>query len=127
MRDARGRFTRGNMAAAAGGLARAAKLSARRRREIAAAGRAAQVEKWFLGDDQGQRRYMAQLGAWVYDQQAGAGAPGSALQAVATHPGTISEFCARRWQPALLTGPHLDVDFYAFGGSGITPVSTVTL
>lgn len=107
-RDRRGRFTRGNQAARAGGLARAAALDAGRRQEIARTARRAMVDRHFHGDDAAQRRYFGELGAYVYDQAAGAGRPGSPLRPIARHPGPISGWIIRH-----ATRPALDVDFYA--------------
>lgn len=107
-RDTRGRFARGNQAARAGGLARAAALDADRRAEIARRARAAMVDRHFHGDDTAQRRYFAELGAWSYDQAAGAGRPGSPLRPIASHPGPIQDWIAR-----YITRPLFDVDFYA--------------
>lgn len=111
MRDARGRFAPGNDLASAGGRARAAKLSRRRRRQIARMGYRAMVEKHFLGDFHAQHRYLGELGAYAYDVQAGAHLPGSPLRPIARHPGTISEWLCRYWQLELFAGVHLDVNF----------------
>jgi len=107
-RDRRGRFARGNRAARAGGLARAAALDAGRRQEIARTARRAMVDRHFHGDDDLQRRFFAELGAYVYDQAAGAGRPGSPLRPIARHPGPIQDWIARFY-----TRPLFDVDFYA--------------
>ncbi len=110
-RDARGRFTRGNAMAGAGGRARAAKLSPRRRRQIARKARAALVRKHFHGDDRAQRHYLAALGAYAYEVQAGAFVSGSPLRPHAWHPGPIQDWLAHYWTPDLFTGDHIDVDF----------------
>lgn len=68
------------------------------------------VAKHFAGDDQAQRAYIAALGAYAYDVQAGAYA-GGPLRPIAAHPGSISQFLERHWQPSLLAGAHRDVDF----------------
>lgn len=107
----RGQFQPGNTFASLGGQARAAKLSSRRRRAIARKARRALVAKRFHGDDQAQRRYIAALGAYAYEVQAGAYDAGSPLRPNAAHPGTISEFLERHWQPSLLVGAHVDIDF----------------
>ncbi|MGL4559851.1 MAG: hypothetical protein ACRCV5_20330 [Afipia sp.] len=110
-RDDRGRFVTGNTIASAGGRARAAALSPRRRQAIARKGRRAMVARHFAGDDRAQRRYIAALGAYVYDQMAGAGRPGSPLRSIARHPGTIQEWRSRYYQLNLYYGTHLDVEF----------------
>lgn len=106
-RDSRGRFRRGNEIASAGGFARAAALDPDRRTEIARAARAAMVRRHFHGRDDLQRAYFAQLGAFVYDQAAGAGRPGSPLRPIASHPGAIQDWIARQMTGYLF----LDVDF----------------
>ena len=112
-RDSRGRFQRGNQIAAIGGHARAAKLSKRKRRAIARKGYRAMVAKHFAGDVRAQRRYFADLGRYAYEVQAGAFLPGSPLRPNAQHPGPIQDWLSRYWQPDLLHGPHLDVQFMA--------------
>lgn len=110
-RDSRGRFAPGNSAASAGGRARAAKLSQRRRRAIARKGYRAMVARHFAGDYRAQRHYISALGAYNYEVMAGAYEPGNPLRPNARHPGPIQEFLARYWQQSLLDGPHLDVPF----------------
>lgn len=110
-RDARGRFAIGNQIASAGGRARAATLSKRRRRAIARRGYRAMVARHFAGDERAQRHYLAALGAYNYEVMAGAYLPGSPLRPNAQHPGPIQEFLSRYWQPSLLAGDHLDIQF----------------
>jgi hypothetical protein len=111
-RDSRGRFQRGNQIAAVGGHARAAKLSKRKRRAIARKGYRAMVAKHFSGDTRAQRLYLADLGRYAYEVQAGSYQPGSPLRTSAQHPGPIQEWLSRYWQPGLLAGAHLDVEFF---------------
>lgn len=110
-RDARGRFAPGNTIASAGGHARARKLTRRRRRAIARKGWRMLVKRRFDGDANCQKHYLAALGAYAYEVQAGAYDPRSPLRPNATHPGTIQEFRARFYQLDLLRGPHRDIDF----------------
>ena len=111
MRDARGRFTTGNTIASVGGRARAAALSPRRRKAIARKARRAMVRKHFAGDDQAQRKYLAELGRYVYEVQAGTFQPGSPLRTNTRHPGSIQEWRSRYYQLGLFAGQHLDVEF----------------
>lgn len=111
-RDTRGRFAPGNSAASAGGRARAVKLSQRRRRAIARKGYRAMVAKHFAGDFRAQRMYLAELGRYVYEVQAGSFLPGSPLRTNCQHPGPIQEWLSKYWQPSLLVGDHLDIVFY---------------
>lgn len=97
-RDNKGRFTKGNAYAAAGGRARAAKLTKRRRKAIARKARRAMVRKHFGGDDRAQRAYFAALGLRV--------------RLAATHPGPIQDWRAAYYTDNLFTGAHRDVDFY---------------
>ena len=110
-RDKRGRFATGNTIARAGGHARAQALTRRRRRAIARKGWRALVRKHFDGDANCQRRYLAALGAYAYEVQAGAYDPRSPLRPNARHPGSIQEFRTQFYQLGLLHGPHRDVDF----------------
>ena len=107
MRDARGRFTTGNTAASAGGRARAAKLSARRRRQIARQGYRAMVAKCFHGDERAQRAYFAALGLWNSERVF----EGTPVPVRASYPGKPNEFLTRYWQLELFRGLHLDVEF----------------
>ena len=106
-RDALGRFTSGNDLAAAGGKARAAKLSRRRRRKaIARKGYRAMVRKHFLGDYQAQRAYWAALGVWN-SEKVFIGTP------VPVRPATLASrktSLPRYWQLQLMNGAHLDVE-----------------
>lgn len=111
-RDSRGRFTPGNSAASVGGHARAATLTPRKRRAIARKGYRAMVARHFSGDARAQRTYLAQLGRYAYEVQAGSFLPGSPLRTNCQHPGPIQEWLSRYWQPSLLVGDHLDIDFY---------------
>jgi hypothetical protein len=110
-RDSRGRFLPGNTASRAGGRARAAALSRRRRRAIARRGYRAMVRRHFGGDHQAQRRYLAQLGVYNYEVQAGAFRPGSPLRTTARHPGAIQDWRAAYYTQNLYTGDHIDVEF----------------
>jgi hypothetical protein len=110
-RDARGRFAAGNTIAAAGGLARAQKLSKRRRKAIARKGYRIMVARHFGGDQQCQRSYLAELGRYAYESMAGTYTPGSPLRTPTRHPGTIQEFRARFYQLDLMWGSHRDVEF----------------
>jgi len=94
-RDARGRFMAGNQFARAGGQARAAKLSPRRRKTIARKARRAMVRKHFAGDDRAQRKYFA----------------GTPVPVRAAHPGPIQEWRSRYYQLDLLNDLHRDVEF----------------
>ena len=67
-RDARGRFTTGNLLASSGGLARAAALTPERRSAIARAGWLALVDRRFAGDAQRAAAWLGALGAWAADQ-----------------------------------------------------------
>lgn len=107
MRDARGRFTKGNVAASAGGRARAAKLSRRRRRQIARQGYAAMVARHFDGDERAQRKYFAALGLWNSERVF----EGTPVPVRASHPGPIQEWRARFYQLGLFAGLHLDIQF----------------
>ncbi len=107
MRDARGRFTPGNTAASAGGRARAAKLSRRRRRAIARQGYRAMVARHFDGDERAQRKYFAALGLWNSERVF----EGTPVPVRASHPGPIQEWRARFYQLGLFAGLHLDVVF----------------
>lgn len=70
------------------------------------------VAKHFGGDDRAQRTYLAELGRYAYEVQAGSFLQGSPLRTSVRHPGPIQEWLSRYWQPSLLVGDHLDVDFY---------------
>ena len=107
MRDERGRFTTGNAAASAGGRARAAKLSARRRRAIARQGYRAMVARHFGGDERAQRAYFAALGLWNSERVF----EGTSVPVRASYPGKPSEFLTKYWQLELFRGEHLDVYF----------------
>lgn len=87
--DPRGRFTQNNRAAERGGQARAAKLPAARRREIARLGWQALVEQRFAGDAQRAGEYIGQLGAWAAERSAYAGSP--LYQPAWEHPGPLPE------------------------------------
>lgn len=105
--DSKGRFMPGNSLAAAGGKARAAKLSKRRRRAIARKGYRTMVRKHFLGDYQAQRAYWAALGVWNSEKVF----VGTPVPVRATDPGKPQDFLSRYWQLQLLQGAHLDVEF----------------
>ena len=112
-RDNRGRFTKGNTFAAAGGRARADKLTRRRRRAIARKARRAMVRKHFGGDDRAQRRYFAALGLHNYEAMAAVtGGLGLAVRRLAAHPGPIQDWRARYYTQDLYSGEHRDVEFY---------------
>lgn len=107
-----GRFAPGNTIASHGGHARAAKLSKRRRRQIAKKARRALVEKHFAGDDRAQKEYLAELGRWAYEQQAAVDVGlGASVRLATRHPGTIQEFRARFYQMSLFTPLNAEVDF----------------
>lgn len=112
MRDAKGRFLPGNPEAAAGGRARAAKLSRRRRRAIARKGYRVMVKRHFLGDYRAQKKYFAALGRWNYEQMAAVtGGLGLSVRRATTHPGKPTDFLAHYWQLDLYRGDHIDVQF----------------
>ncbi len=112
MRDAKGRFLPGNAEAAAGGRARAAKLSRRRRRAIARKGYRVMVKRHFLGDYRAQKKYFAALGRWNYEQMAAVtGGLGLSVRRATTHPGKPTDFLAHYWQLDLYRGDHIDVQF----------------
>ena len=108
MRDAKGRFLPGNTEAVAGGRARAAKLSRRRRRAIARKAYRAMVEKVFLGDYRAQRAYFGALGLWNSEKPF----LGTPIPVRATDPGKPTDFLAHYWQLDLLRGEHIDVNFW---------------
>lgn len=68
--DDRGRFTRGNREASAGGRARAARLPPARRREIARAGWHALVVLRFNGDPAAAGAWLGKLGAFSAERAA---------------------------------------------------------
>jgi hypothetical protein len=109
-RDSRGRFAQGNTIASAGGHARAAKLSKRKRRAIATKARRAMVDRSFHGDDAAQRRYLAQLGRYAYELMAGSYRPGSPLRTSARHPGPIQDWLAVYWTPSLFDRLNQDLE-----------------
>lgn len=102
MRDARGRFTTGNTAASAGGRARAAKLSRRRRRQIARQGYRAMVARHFDGDERAQRAYFAALGLWNSERVF----EGTPVPVRASHPGPIQQWRATFYQLNLFDLSH---------------------
>jgi hypothetical protein len=69
-RDANGRFLPGNEIASAGGKARAEKLPAWRRREIARKGFQAMVDQHFNGDRGKATRWLAATGLHTLDEAA---------------------------------------------------------
>ncbi len=87
-RDKRGRFVRGNTLARAGGQARAAKLTPRRRKAIARLARRRMVERHFGGDD---RR--------------------SPLRTAVRHPGPIQDWRAKKLTFSLFDAINQDVVF----------------
>jgi len=95
----RTRFEQGNAYAAAGGRARAAKLTPERRREIARAGWLGRVRRQFGGDEDAARAYVADLGRWAGDPY-----DGDPVPRVYQHPGDAGEYRARRYQLALWGG-----------------------
>lgn len=102
-RDARGRFLPGNQTASLGGRRRAQQLPAAQRQAIATQGRAAMVRRHFLGRDDLQRRYFAQLGVYQYDLAAGAYAPHSPLRPISCDPGPIPDWLAAQFTLELWT------------------------
>lgn len=110
-RKTNGRFAKGNTISRRGGHARARALSPRRRRQIAKQGWAGLVAKRFGGDERAAKAWWGALGAYHYDQQlAGLG---WYLRGVFPHPGTPTEFRAKRYQASLFDGLVREVDFYA--------------
>lgn len=107
-RDARGRFAAGNHAASAGGRARAAKLSKRRRRAIARKGYRAMVARHFGGDSQAQKKFFGELGIYNSERVF----EGTPIRVLARHPGPIQDWRARYYTDNLFAGAHRDVDFY---------------
>lgn len=111
VRNSKGQFTKGNPYAQRGGHARAAKLSPRRRRQIAKQGWASLVQRRFAGDERAAKAWVGAVGAYHYDQRIldiyGA------IRPAFPHPGDPNEFRAQRYQLGLLVGAHLDVNFYA--------------
>lgn len=105
-RDRRGRFTKGNQISKRGGQARAKALTPQQRQAISRKGWAALVRKHFDGDEVAAKAWFGQLGAWNYDQQAGAG--NGYIFSVFLHPGQPSEFRARRYQLHLFLSFTLD-------------------
>jgi hypothetical protein len=106
-RKRRGQFRPGNEFARLGGLARAASLSKRRRRDIARRGWDAMVAKCFLGDQIAAKHYLAQLGTWNSEKVF----IGTPVPVRASHPGPIQDWLAQYWTPDLFTGAHRDVIF----------------
>ncbi|MEZ4864136.1 MAG: hypothetical protein R3C14_22680 [Caldilineaceae bacterium] len=113
-RDGRGRFTKGNQVSAAGGQARAKALTPKQRKAISRKGWRAMVRKHFAGDDQAARAWLGALGAWAYDQAAGAG--NGIIAPAYSHPGAPGEFLSRRYQLSLFDALNVDVNFYKDGG-----------
>ncbi len=103
----RGQFQPGNEFARLGGQARAARLSKRRRREIARRGWDAMVERHFAGDQIAAKHYLAALGTWNSEKVF----EGTPVPVRGRHPGPIQEWLAAYWTPDLFTGDHIDVDF----------------
>lgn len=110
-RDRRGRFVKGNTIASAGGQARAAKLSPRRRKAIARLARRRMVERHFGGDDRQQRQYFAELGRYAYEAQAGSYRERSPLRTAVRHPGPIQDWRARKLTFSLFDAINQDVVF----------------
>ena len=94
MRDNRGRFTQGNGYASQGGRARARSLSPTRRKEIAALGWAALVERRFGGDIAAAREWIGRVGFHTYARAALAGTPNAHKLNYPqyAHPGSPEEF-----------------------------------
>jgi len=82
-----GRFAPGNTTARQGGQARAARLTAERRQEIARLGWQALVERHFDGDTARAADYIGRLGAWAAERGAYGDSP--IYQPVWTHPGPL--------------------------------------
>jgi hypothetical protein len=59
-----------------------------------------------------QRLYLAELGRYAYEVQAGSFLPGSPLRTNCQHPGPIQDWLSIYWQLGLLVGDHLDFNFY---------------
>lgn len=68
-RDKRGRFAKGNIISHRGGTARARKLSAERRKEIARMGYEAMVQKHFKGDFAEANNWLRRKALWAQDRQ----------------------------------------------------------
>lgn len=66
-RDSNGRFLPGHKFASEGGKARAEKLSAHRRREIASKGYKAMVSKYFNGNKAAANAWLAAKGLFTQD------------------------------------------------------------
>jgi hypothetical protein len=66
-RDKHGRFLPNNRWSSAGGNARALKLSRRRRREIAAMGFQAMVDRYFNGDRKAATKWLSDAGLYFQD------------------------------------------------------------
>lgn len=113
-RSASGKFVKGNHYAKRGGHARAAKLSQRRRRQIAKQGWQGLVNRRFAGDERAAKAWVGAVGAHAYDRRLfdiyGA------IRPAFPHPGEPSEFRSRLYQLYLLAGAHLDVNFYSEAG-----------
>lgn len=71
------------------------------------------VNKHFHGDMRAAKARWAAIGRYNYERMAGSFEPGSPLRTQVRHPGTVQEFLCVYWQPDLLQGPHLDVQFMA--------------
>jgi hypothetical protein len=69
------------------------------------------VARHFDGDTVAQRRYLAQLGVYVYEREAGSFNPRSPLRTTARHPGAIQDWRAAYYTQDLFTGEHIDVRF----------------
>ncbi len=106
------RFQKGNTYASRGGRARAQKLSAEERKEIARAGRQAVVEKIFEGDAEAQRQWWRELSLYNYETQVGevTGGYGRQVQAKARHPGNPAQWY--EWYKTGKRSSNGDVDFY---------------
>jgi hypothetical protein len=73
------------------------------------------VKRHFGGDVRAQRQYLAQLGTYVYEREAGSFNPRSPLRTSSRHPGPIQDWRSRYYTPDLYTGDHVDVQFMAEG------------
>ena len=109
-RSAGGKFAKGNTISSKGGQARAAKLSKRRRRQIAKQGFQALVDKRFNGNRQLAKNWVGDIGAHNY-----AKSTGLRLKACFAHPGEPEEYVARALSK--MGNPDEEIDFGFFEGS----------
>ena len=109
-RRGNGQFAPGNSISSRGGRARAAKLSPRRRRQIAKSGWVGLVDRRFGGDERAAKLWVGAVGAFHYDQQLQG--LGWYLRPAFPPPGTPSQFRARLYQAGLFDPMLREPDFY---------------